>query len=81
MKATLPFALALLASTATSSVVFDLSTEPGGKGTYKSWVVNRWMCHDLASDKPSIDNEASYAFVNVGLANACVLYEYVWGMT
>jgi hypothetical protein len=65
----------LLATPALSSVVFSLSTEPAGQGTYKSWVVDRWTCHDLASDPESIDNEASWAFVASGLANGCFLYE------
>jgi hypothetical protein len=74
MKAALA-SIALLATTVSSSLVFSLSTEPAGQGTYKSWVVNRWTCHDLASDDPSIDNEASWAFVAAGLANGCFLYE------
>lgn len=73
MKSVLATAITLLATTATASVVFSLSTEPNGQGIRKSWGVDRWKCHDLAQD--GIDNEASWAFVDIGLANGCQLYE------
>lgn len=72
MKAILP-SLALLAASVSASVVFSLSTEPSGQGIRKSWVVDRWICHNLAED--GIDNQASWAFVDAGLANGCELYE------
>lgn len=73
MKSILATTLALLAASASASVVVSLSTEPNGQGTYKSWVVDRWKCHDLAED--GIDDQASWAFVAAGLANGCELYE------
>ncbi|KAF2713530.1 hypothetical protein K504DRAFT_424239 [Pleomassaria siparia CBS 279.74] len=68
----LAFALGLTTSVQ-GSVVFSLSTLPNGQGERKSWVVDRWKCHDLAPD--GIDNKASWAFVDVGLANGCELYD------
>ncbi|KAF1851409.1 uncharacterized protein K460DRAFT_362157 [Cucurbitaria berberidis CBS 394.84] len=71
MKAVL--ALSLLTSAVSGSVVFSLSTELNGQGIRKSWVVDRWKCHNLAED--GIDNQASWAFVDAGLANGCDLYD------
>ncbi|OAL53995.1 hypothetical protein IQ07DRAFT_584591, partial [Pyrenochaeta sp. DS3sAY3a] len=71
MKAMLALGLALATATQ-ASVVFSLSTEPNGQGVRKSWVVDRWKCHNLAED--GIDDQASWAFVDVGLANGCQLY-------
>jgi hypothetical protein len=64
--------LATLFSPVSASVLFALSSEPGGHGTMKSWVVNRGVCHDLAPD--GFDKQASWAFVEGGLANGCFLY-------
>ncbi|KAF1832598.1 hypothetical protein BDW02DRAFT_554457 [Decorospora gaudefroyi] len=78
MKSTiLAAAIALLTTPipALAAVVFSLSTEPNGQGIRKSWLVDRWLCHDLASDLPSLDNNASWAFVAAGLANGCELYD------
>jgi hypothetical protein len=73
MKSTLSSFLALLAATANASVLFALSSEPNGQGIQKSWVVDRWTCHDLSTD--DFDKQASWAFVEGGLANGCSLYE------
>ena len=73
MKSILSASLALLLTSASASVVFSLSSEAGGKGIRKSWGVDRWKCHDLAQD--DFDNQASWAFVDIGLANGCELYE------
>jgi hypothetical protein len=73
MKSVLAATLALMAVSASASVLFALSTEPNGQGIQKSWVVPRWQCHDLAAD--GIDDQASWAFVEGGLANGCELYE------
>ncbi|KAH7391121.1 hypothetical protein DE146DRAFT_758537 [Phaeosphaeria sp. MPI-PUGE-AT-0046c] len=73
MKLILAAASTLLATTASASVVFSVSTEPNGQGIRKSWVVDRWKCHNLAED--GIDNQASWAFVDAGLANGCQLYD------
>jgi hypothetical protein len=73
MKSILTASLALLFTSASASVVFSLSFEPGGQGIRKSWGVDRWTCHDLADD--GFDNKASWAFVDIGLANGCELYE------
>lgn len=73
MKSIFAAALTLLVSSASASVVFTLSTETNGQGVRKSWVVDRWKCHDLSED--GIDNQASWAFVDAGLANGCQLYE------
>lgn len=73
MKATLFTSLAVLASSATASVVFSLASEPNGQGERKSWVVDRWKCKDLAAE--GFDKMASWAFVDTGLANGCSLYE------
>ncbi|KAH7138467.1 hypothetical protein B0J11DRAFT_514487 [Dendryphion nanum] len=55
------------------AVVFHLSTEPSGEGVLKSLGVDRWKCHNLAED--GIDNQASWAFVDIGLANGCTLFD------
>lgn len=73
MKSILAITLALLSVSASADVLFALSTEPNGQGIVKSWVVKRWACHDLAAD--GIDKQASWAFVEGGLANGCFLYE------
>jgi hypothetical protein len=73
MKSVLAATFALMTASASASVLFALSTEPNGQGIQKSWVVPRWQCHDLAAD--GIDNQASWAFVEDGLANGCELYE------
>jgi hypothetical protein len=73
MKSTLFTAIALLASSTTASVVFSLSSEPNGQGVRRSWVVDRWKCKDLAPE--GFDDQASWAFVDTGLANGCFLYE------
>jgi hypothetical protein len=65
--------LTLLAATAQASVVFSLSSEPNGQGIRKSWVVDRWICKNLIDD--GFDDQASWAFVDTGLANGCELYE------
>jgi hypothetical protein len=65
--------LTLLAASTNASVLFALSSEPSGQGIQKSWVVDRWVCHDLTTD--NFDNQASWAFVEGGLANGCSLYE------
>lgn len=70
VAATLLFSLA---SSASAAVVFTLSSEQNGQGTRKTWGVDRWKCHDLAED--DFDNQASWAFVDIGLANGCSLYE------
>jgi hypothetical protein len=75
MKSILATALVILATSANASVLFALSPDPNGFSTQKSWVVDRWKCHDLAADE--FDNQASWAFVEGGLANGCELYEYV----
>ncbi|KAF2796128.1 hypothetical protein K505DRAFT_323574 [Melanomma pulvis-pyrius CBS 109.77] len=62
-----------LATRVSASVVFSLSTLPNGQGERKSWVMDRWKCHNLADD--GLDNQASWAFVDVGLANGCELYD------
>ncbi|KAF1939007.1 hypothetical protein EJ02DRAFT_457349 [Clathrospora elynae] len=72
MKAVLA-CIALLAATTSANVVFDLSSEPNGQGIQKSWLVDRWTCHNLADD--GFDKQASWAFVDSGLANGCELYE------
>jgi hypothetical protein len=72
MKSTLLSTL-FFASSISASVLFALSPDYDGSSTQKSWVVNRWTCHDLAAD--SFDNQASWAFVEGGLANGCELYE------
>ncbi|KAL6705959.1 hypothetical protein ACN47E_006238 [Coniothyrium glycines] len=64
--------LALLAAAANASVVFSLSSEPNGQGIRKSWVVDRWVCKNLAVE--GFDDQASWAFVDAGLANGCELY-------
>ncbi|KAH7394566.1 hypothetical protein BKA66DRAFT_456682 [Pyrenochaeta sp. MPI-SDFR-AT-0127] len=64
-----------LAVGVSASVVFSLSTELNGQGIRKSWVVDRWICHNLSKD--DLDNKASWAFVDAGLANGCELYEDV----
>ena len=73
-------ALLVLASRGFSSptvnkrnLVFAISTEAGGKGRSMSWIVDRWTCKNLAND--DLDNQASWAFVEAGLANGCTLYE------
>jgi hypothetical protein len=73
MKSIFAATLALLATSASANVLFALSSEPNGQGTFKSWVLNRWVCHDLAAD--GFDNQASWADVEGGLANGCYLYE------
>ncbi|KAF2033055.1 hypothetical protein EK21DRAFT_59787 [Setomelanomma holmii] len=74
MKLTLYLTLtALLASSTTASVVFSLSSLPNGQGERKSWVVDRWVCKDLAPE--GFDDQASWAFVDAGLANGCELYD------
>jgi hypothetical protein len=73
MKSILAATVALLLASASASVVFSLSTEPNGQGVRKSWVVDRWKCKDLAAE--GIDDQASWAFVDAGLANGCELYE------
>jgi hypothetical protein len=73
MKFILLTSLAFLAVSANASVLFALSSEPNGQGIQKSWVVDRWVCHDLTTD--DFDNQASWAFVEGGLANGCELYE------
>ncbi|KAF2017608.1 hypothetical protein BU24DRAFT_420646, partial [Aaosphaeria arxii CBS 175.79] len=55
------------------SLVFSLSSEPRGQGIRKSWVVSRWQCHNLVDDE--FDNQASWAFVDNGLANGCTLFD------
>lgn len=72
MKSTLA-SLALLFASTNASVLFALSPNINGGTTQRSWVVNRWTCHDLAID--TFDNQASWAFVEGGLANGCQLYE------
>ncbi|KAH4415954.1 hypothetical protein HBI56_104040 [Parastagonospora nodorum] len=72
MKSTLS-TLALLFASADASVLFALSPDTNGGNAQKSWVVNRWTCHDLAID--NFDNQASWAFVEGGLANGCQLYD------
>lgn len=73
MKATLLTSLSLLASYATANVVFSLASEPSGQGVRKSFLVDRWKCKDLEPE--GFDNQASWAFVDIGLANGCELYE------
>ncbi|KAF2864881.1 hypothetical protein BDV95DRAFT_613239 [Massariosphaeria phaeospora] len=73
MKSVIAATVAFLAATVQSSLVFRISTEAGGKGIAKSWVTDRWACHNLADD--GLDNQASFAFVDVGLANGCRLYD------
>lgn len=73
MKSILATSLALLAASANASVLFALSSEPNGQGIQKSWIVGRWVCHDLTTD--DFDNQASWAFVEGGLAHGCELYE------
>lgn len=73
MKSIFISVIALLGLSVEASVVFSLSSEPNGQGVRKSWVVDRWKCHDLAQD--GFDNQASWAFVDAGLANGCSLYE------
>jgi hypothetical protein len=63
----------VLASAAAASVVFSLSSLPNGQGDRRSWVVDRWVCKDLAAE--GFDDSASWAFVDAGLANGCELYE------
>jgi hypothetical protein len=74
MKLALPALLAVLtaSTTVTANVVFSLASEPNGQGTSRSWVVDRWKCKDLAVE--GFDKQASWAFVNAGLANGCELY-------
>ena len=64
--------LSLLFTSASASVLFLLSTEPGGAGISKSYIVDRWQCSTLS---PPMDKNVSWAFVAGGLANGCVLYE------
>jgi hypothetical protein len=66
------FPLVLLLPPVSASVLFALSSSPNGQGVMKSWVVNRGACHDLAAD--GFDKQASWAFVEGGLANGCFLY-------
>lgn len=73
MKSILAATVALLATSASASVVFSLSSELNGQGVRKSWVVDRWKCKDLAPE--GFDDQASWAFVDNGLANGCELYE------
>lgn len=73
MKTTITTAVIFLAVAARSSVVFDVSTEPGGQGIRMSWVTNRWVCHDITEE--GLNKNISWAFVDVGLANGCTLYE------
>ena len=54
------------------SVVFDVSTEPNGQGDRQSFIVDRWKCQNFTAE---LDNQVSWAFVDVGLANGCTLYE------
>jgi hypothetical protein len=72
MKALTASMLLLLTNPVLSYVVFSVSSEPGGQGLYKSWVVERWKCTKFDVD---IDKQASWAFVAAGLANGCELYE------
>ena len=64
--------LTLLLTPTTASVLFLLSTQPGGLGLSKSYMVNRWQCDTLVAP---MDKNTSWAFVASGLANGCVLYE------
>lgn len=73
MRSTLFATLALCAASVRASLVFSLASEPNGQGTRKSFVTDRWVCKDLAPE--GFDNQASWAFVDVGLANGCYLYE------
>ncbi|KAH7079839.1 hypothetical protein BKA63DRAFT_229416 [Paraphoma chrysanthemicola] len=74
MKSILTPLLVLLSATCTTaSVVFSLASEPNGQGVRRSWVVDRWVCKDLAPE--GFDNEASWAFVDAGLANGCEVYD------
>jgi hypothetical protein len=73
------------------SLVFSLASEKNGQGVRKSWVMDRWKCRTRRSSftnsacvltfptdnltDDNFDNEASWAFVDVGLANGCTLYE------
>lgn len=66
-------AFAVLVTSTSANVVFSLSTEPNGQGVRKSFVVDRWKCQNLDAD--GIDDQASWAFVDAGLANGCELYE------
>ncbi|KAF2662646.1 hypothetical protein K491DRAFT_187725 [Lophiostoma macrostomum CBS 122681] len=54
-------------------VVFDVSTEPNRQGIKKSYTVNRWSCQNF--DKDGIDKQISWAFVDVGLAGGCTLFD------
>ena len=62
-----------LTPSATANVVFSLSSLPNGQGDRRSWLVNRWTCKNLAPE--GFDDQASWAFVDVGLANGCEIYE------
>jgi hypothetical protein len=73
MKSILLTSIALLTACTTASVVFSLSSLPNGQGDRRSWVVDRWVCKDLAAE--GFDDSASWAFVDAGLANGCELYE------
>lgn len=91
MKVFIATAVACMAAAVQGSVVFDLSSEPNGQGVRKSWITDRWVCRmstlnlvpavnrllicidDLTAD--SFDNQASWAYVDNGLANGCELYE------
>ncbi|PSN71705.1 hypothetical protein BS50DRAFT_629843 [Corynespora cassiicola Philippines] len=73
MKTIFAAAIGLLALSADASVVFSLASEPNGQGERKSWVVDRWTCKNLADD--DFDKQASWAFVDAGLANGCTLYD------
>ncbi len=64
--------LSILFSSASASVVFALSSDYNGQGVQKSWVVDRWVCHDLATD--DFTKQAKWGFVEAGLANGCELF-------
>ncbi|KAF2820745.1 hypothetical protein CC86DRAFT_412027 [Ophiobolus disseminans] len=73
MKPTVLAALTLLSTSTSANVVFSLASEPRGQGDRRSWLVDRWKCKPLAPE--GFDKQASWAFVDIGLANGCSLYE------
>lgn len=62
MKASFVTAVAVFFAAVDASLVFYLSTEPNGQGIRKSFITDRWVCHNLADD--GLDNQASWAYVD-----------------
>ncbi|CAA9967051.1 hypothetical protein HRS9122_08249 [Pyrenophora teres f. teres] len=58
--------LTFLLTPTAASVLLLLSTQPGGLGLSKSYIVNRWQCDTLVAP---MDKNTSWAFVASGLAN------------